>query len=157
MILKIAIGLPVIFFAGVMGVWVSDRDPPISLISVTAMNESIQPGGQLRVSYSVRRFRSCGVHIDRLLFDANAERYVLEDIDFAAAPGPLGDATYTVGINIPRRFAEGVGRYQVITRYECNPLHNFSPIVVTGPLITFTVKGPPTPMDQSPRETTPSR
>lgn len=157
LIWKLAISIPLLFFSAVLGLWVADRDPPTAVISVTPLSDTVQPGGQLRILYNVRRFRSCAVHIDRLLFDAGGERYVLEDEEFAGAPGPLGDATYTVGVNIPRRFAEGPGRYQAITEYVCNPLHHISPIVATGAPTTFTVKGPAVSSDVPPLEIIPQR
>lgn len=157
MIWKIAVGVPTMFFAAIGGLWVADREPPTTVFSVQALTSEVRPGDQMRALYSVRRFRSCAVHVDRLLFDSAGERYVLEDIEFAAAPGPLGDASYTVGINIPRRFAEGPARYQAITQYTCNPFHKLSPIVVTGTPVSFDVKGPPLPADQSPIEIMPRR
>lgn len=157
MIWKIAFGAPTLFFAAIAGIWVADREPPTTVFSVQALTSEVRPGGQMRALYSVRRFRSCAVHVDRLLFDSAGERYVLEDLDFAAAPGQLGDASYTVGINIPRRFSEGAARYQAITQYVCNPLHKLSPIVVTGSPVLFDVKGPPVPADEAPIEIMPRR
>jgi hypothetical protein len=157
MIWRLAVAIPVLFFSAVLGMWAEDRDPPSQAISAQVLTETIRPGDQLRILYTVRRWRSCQIKIDRLLFDAAGERYVLEDLDFSASPGALGEATYTVGITIPRRFAAGAGRYRAVSTYICNPLHHIWPIIGPAPEVEFHVSGDPLPADVLPVEVSPVR
>jgi hypothetical protein len=150
----------VVVFGGLgamLGLWTTDREPPSQAISTQVLTETIRPGDQLRILYTVRRWRSCQVKIDRLLFDAAGERYVLDDLEFAGAPGPLGETTYTVGITIPRRFAAGLGRYRTASTYVCNPLQRIWPINGPGTEVEFHVGGDPLPADALPVEVSPVR
>lgn len=139
-----------------LGYWANDREPPTRIISAEAVEHTVQPGGELHVRYKVERLRSCRMHIDRILYDASQIRRDLEDVDYAAAPGPVGEQMYIVSITIPRNTARGEARYKVITTYFCNPLHNyFSPIVSVNETIVFNVAGEPS--DEGPIEVIPRR
>ncbi len=142
--------------AATLGYWANDREPPTRIISAESINHTVQPGGEVLVRYKVERVRSCRVHIDRVIYDALNVRRDLEDVDYAASPGPLGEQTYSVAITIPRNTNLGQARYKVITTYYCNPLHTyFSPIVSVDETITFNVAGEPS--DEGPIEVIPRR
>lgn len=140
-----------------LGFWSTDREPPTRFIRTEVLTPVIQPGGELRIRYEVQRLRSCKTHVDRVLFDADRVRRDLDDIDYAAAPGPLGESTFILSINIPRNFAQGVGTYKTIFSYSCNPIQANYPIIVPAETIQFTVKGEPKEDGSAPIEVIPRR
>jgi hypothetical protein len=134
-----AIALAVLAFPmGAIGMWVVDRQPPTAVLRVEP-TQSTSPGGVIEIRYFVRRIRSCAITIDRVLYDSKGVRFPLEDRSFVAAPGPLGDDSYIVAVQLPETFSPGRGRYRATSVYRCNPLHGWFPIVVTNPDITFDV------------------
>lgn len=151
----------VVFFGAIgatLAVWTNDREPPIRIVKAFAVTKEVPPGGELRVSYEVQRFKSCRTHVDRILYDSENVRRDLDDIDFAAPPVPVGESSYIVGVTIPRNFAQGKAKYRTIWTYTCNPLQSmFSPVVVSEPDIEFKVEGEPVSIDESPMEVIPRR
>lgn len=144
--------------AATLGVWSSDHEPPTRLLKSEVLTPTVRPGGELRIHYTVQRFRSCRVHIDRILYDADRVRRDLEDLEYAAAPGVMGESSYTIAVTIPRNFAQGPARYREITTYFCNPLQMyFSAIVENGDPIKFKVEGEPDDTSNSPIEVIPRR
>ena len=140
-----------------VGFWVIDRQSPVTVLRAEVMSKSVRPGEDLRIRYTVHRFRSCETKIDRTLYDADFVRVVLDDLAFSSSPGPLGENTYVTTIPIPRNFGTGLGQYRVVTQYVCNPLHRISPIIVENSPVYFEVAGDPTPPTQMPFETLPRR
>lgn len=129
------LGIPM----GIFGMWVVDREPPTTVLRFEVTPMQVLPGGTVEVRYFVRRIRSCAIIVDRVLYDAKGVRTPLEDRNFVAAPGPLGDDNYVVAINLPDNFALGRGRYRATSVYRCNPLHGWFPITVFGPDVYFDV------------------
>lgn len=128
--------------SGVLGLWVQDTSPPLASLQVAPVQKIVAPGETLKIRYEVERYRSCASRIDRILLDSERIRFTLEDLDYAAAPGPLGRDTFVTDVPIPRAFSQGPAIYRVISRYECNLLHRLWPIVLTRD-IAFEVRGPP--------------
>lgn len=126
------------------GMWISDRTPPVTILSATAVQPSVAPGDLLKVHYELDRARSCHGHFDRVLYDSGRLRATLDDLDYGAPPGAMGRDGYTVTIPIPRSFAPGPARYVVISSYRCNLLHRLWPIV-TRAEVPFEVGGAPLP------------
>lgn len=142
--------------ASTLGYWANDREPPTRLISAEVVTKSVPPGGELRIRYKIERLRSCRMHIDRVLFDHEKVRRDLEDVDYAAAPGSLGDQIYVMSLTIPRNAALGEARFRTITTYYCNPLHSyFSPIIAVDEMVVFEIAGDPS--DEGPIEVIPRR
>ena len=145
-------------FGAMLGLWTTDREPPTRAARINVLTSEVRPGAELRIMYTVQRWRSCKTHVDRLLVDADGVRRDLADVDFAGAPGPLGETTYIISITIPRSFAQGRAHYKAISTYTCNPIQRmFSPIVVAGDDIEFEVNGDPLPPDDTPVEVIPRR
>jgi hypothetical protein len=127
--------------AATLGRWVGDNGSPTQVISSRLLTPVVAPGESLKVRYTVERDRSCAVKIDRLLFDGEGVRYTLDDIESAAALGPIGRDEYTVSVQIPRGFARGRSAYRTVTTYVCNALHNVWPIIIRSE-VQFDVAGP---------------
>lgn len=148
--------------AGVIGVtlgsWAIEREPATVMRRMEVITPEVQPGGRLRIHYFVTRYKDCMIKIDRSIHDSQKVRYVLPDLDFTRGPGPLGEDDYVSETVVPNTLAEGPAFYRATTRYQCNPLHRFWPIVV-GPIdLYFTIKGEPLPMPVVvPVETVPPR
>ncbi len=127
---------------GTLGMWANDRTPPTAVISAEPTASSVAPGGILEIEYKVIRTRSCATKVERMLFDSRRVRHVLTDLEFEAAPGPLGPDKYTSVLPIPAHFARGEGRYRAVTSYRCNPLHALWPIPAMTADVSFDVVGP---------------
>lgn len=125
--------------AGMLGVWLGDREPPTVSAKLEPVVLRVPPGGNLNVRYSVYRTRSCPLRVERLLIDSQNVRYVLPATEFSAAPGPLGEDSYISMVPLPQGISEGTAHYRAITIYKCNPLHSIWPIVVTAPDVEFYV------------------
>lgn len=130
--------------AATLGLWVSDKSPPVTTLGVTPLNPVVAPGEALKVRYELERTRSCASRVDRVLFDGMGQRFDLADTEYAAAPGPIGRDGYTVRVDIPRSFADGSSVYRTVITYRCNLLHELWPIITRGE-VPFTTKGPPVP------------
>jgi hypothetical protein len=157
MIFKILAFVVVGFSSATVGFWYLDTQAPATVLRVEVLTDPLQPGADLKIKYTVHRFRSCETTIDRLLFDSQQQRVILEDLTFNGAPGPLGESTYVASVPIPRSFATGIGTYRVVARYVCNPLQRLFPIVVMNADIRFMVEGPALPNTMAPIETLPRR
>lgn len=141
-----------------LGMWSADREPPVHILRANVLNQTVKPGEDLRIQYTVQRVRSCHTHIDRILYDSTNMRRDLDDVDFSASPISNGESTYIMGVAIPRNFAQGPARYRTIATYSCNPLQrNFYPIVVTNDDIEFTISGDPIEDENAPIEVIPRR
>jgi hypothetical protein len=127
---------------GTLGMFIADRAPPTTVYNAEPEDQHVIPGGTLRIKYSVYRTRSCATSVERMLYDSKRVRYILEDLEFKASPGPLGPDGYTSIIPIPAHFARGEGRYRALTTYRCNPIHSLWPISVLTADVTFDVTGP---------------
>lgn len=131
---------PVALVAGVLGLWISDGQPPVVTIHAEPLHPIVRPGGTLEIEYHVERYRSCSSRIERILLDSRRVRTNLDDLDYAAAPGPIGRDIYIARIPIPSTFATGPAFYRIINRFVCNPVHSLRPIVTTRE-IAFVVRG----------------
>ena len=129
------------FFSGMIGLWSADRNPPTIQLEERVLNPTLAAGEPLRIYYKVRRDDNCRVRLEQLLFDHNLTRHRIPDEDYQAAPGPIGIEDFVILVDVPRRFAQGEGRYRAIRTYRCNPIHNLFPIVVISRDVTFTVVG----------------
>lgn len=157
MIFRITTFAAVAAAGATLGFWVTDRDPPTIVIRSEVLGKPVRPGDDLRIKYTVHRFRSCETVIDRTLLDADSVRIILDDLAFTSSPGPLGEDTYVATVALPRNFAAGLGQYRVVTQYVCNPLHRIWPIVAVNPPVYFEVGGEPIPPTQMPFEIVPRR
>lgn len=127
---------------GTLGMFMADRTPPTIVYAVDVLTPQVPPGGQLKVEYTVNRARSCATNVERILFDAQRVRVPLEDMEFKAAPGPMGPDKYISAVSIPTGFARGEAKYRVLTTYRCNPIHALWPITVLTADVSFDVTGP---------------
>lgn len=127
---------------GSVGFYISDRTPPTNVYSAEVKTQSVAPGGMLEIEYKVTRSRSCATKVERFLYDSRRVRHILQDLEFEAAPGPLGNDGYTSVLPIPTHFARGAGSYRAVTTYKCNPIHSLWPITVLTADVTFDVVGP---------------
>jgi hypothetical protein len=117
--------------AGASGYWVDDRSDPVTVKSMRAVTPIVAPGAMVKIALDLDRHRSCPLHIDHWLIDANGLRKVLPDLDFASLPGALGEAVVVDQYEVPKDFAPGRACYSRISVYACNPIQRmFAPIVI---------------------------
>lgn len=134
--------------SGTLGLWASDREPPVvRTANPVALEGVVPPGGSLGVRFSVFRKRSCAVKVERMLFDASDVRYPLEDLAFSGELAGLGNSVYTSKIAIPRSFSQGPARYRTVSTYTCNLVHRLWPIVMPASEVAFKVWGDPVPLE----------
>lgn len=118
----------VAFVGGYFGWIASDREVPVAVISMSAATEQVQPGGVFRAHYRFIRTRSCGTHVERLLFDGGGQRFVLPDLDFAPGTLPIGEDIVFVPAAVPPGALPGTATYRTVNCYVCNPSHLMWPI-----------------------------
>lgn len=123
----------------ILGLWSVDREPPTVTLRAEPMTQTVVPGGDLKIKFSVRRTKSCVTHIDRLLLDSQKARFLLPDLDYAKAPGPMGDDEYVSVVPIPEQMAGGPARYRTIASYQCNIIHRLWPVTLDPIDVPFTV------------------
>lgn len=58
-----------------LGIWVTDREPPITFEGARALTETVAQGGSLDVEFSVFRERICPLVAKRWLYDSNGEQH----------------------------------------------------------------------------------
>jgi hypothetical protein len=128
--------------SGVVGYWVIDRQPPTDFIGMQVVeDESVTPGGRLKVEYKVNRRKNCAVTLEQVLFDAKKVRYILPEQKYTIEPGSNGPEEFVLAVPIPDKFAVGEGRFRAIRSYVCNPIQAwFWPLVVQQPDVYFDVR-----------------
>lgn len=133
MIEKYILATIVIFLAGWLGTEVGNREVPVRLISSEVMTPVVAPGEQARVRFKIYRSKSCGVHVERMLFDSAGNRFVLPDIDFPSGILPLGEDLSTVFFTVPSRDMDGTpvkgkALYRHVNFYNCTFMQKFFPL-----------------------------
>lgn len=129
--------------AGVLGLWIADREPPtfIHYDQTRAEQDSVRPGETLRVRISGYRFRACAISVSRVLYDANGTRWPVPPQNFPEPPGSLGEATFAEPVAVPCEAAVGRASYWRQTSYECNPVHWVWPITGRPVKVPFEIAG----------------
>ena len=130
------------FVGGWLGFSVSDRDVPVLIHSMSAAPAAASPGETVRMQYEATRVRSCATHVERLLFAADGQRFVLPDLEFASGTLPIGLDRFAVPTAVPLGTPFGRATYRTINCYACNPSHRIWPICDNPRDIPFTVKPP---------------
>ena len=127
------------FFAGVLGYWVTDHDPPLRLLKREVLTPSVTAGGMLRIRNTIDLFRRCAANNTRVLFDSEKVRYALPGEEFAVFPGKLGQFSYVVEVPIPAAAASGRAEITLISQFECNITHKLWPVTLVSDPVTFEV------------------
>lgn len=133
-----------IIFAGLLGYWVSDRDPPASLVDVEIITPVVHENGVVKVIYKLDRSRYCRVRVEQVLYDSENIRFPASDLDFAIDPGrqKLGVDKIGMAVQLPSWFAKGPAIHRAVRAYYCNPLQKFLdwPVLLIGPNTEFVVE-----------------
>lgn len=131
--------------AGVLGVMLADRRPPVEVYDVQVMNQDarVQLGTDLIVKYDVYRNAACRSIIQSVFRDRLGTRFVLDDIMLFMSPAIIGRDSYAMRVNVPVKMVEGEAIFRHVFVYYCNPLHYLWPVIAPSPDIHFTVFGPP--------------
>jgi hypothetical protein len=143
MMWRIGLSAVLLFGAAALGMWINDREPPNTVLSVDVLTPTVRPGTELRILYHVQRWRTdCAVHVDRVLYDSRNASFPVPDVDFAASPSAKtgADSVMTI-IYIAPNMAEGKARFRSVSTFRCNPMHNIWPIKRESPEIIFNVAG----------------
>jgi len=133
-----------ILLSGMLGYWVTDRDPPAKLVSARVLTPVIHEGGVVKVIYVLDRNRYCRVRVEQVLYDSENIRHPALDLDFAIDPGRQKMGTDSIGmaVKIPEWFAKGPAIHRAVRAYYCNPLQKFLdwPVILAGPDMEFSVE-----------------
>lgn len=140
MIWRVSTFLTVSVLGGWLGYSATDRALPTVILEMHAEREVVAPGDQQRFRYKAYRLRTCYVHVDRFIFDAEGVRHVLMPLDFAPGILPVGEDSYSVPANVPLTAAEGPAMYRTVQTYECNFMHRIWPMVDGPRDIRFTIR-----------------
>ena len=117
-------------------IWMSQ--PPVYQVANIIVNHSVKPGNDLIIHSSVVRTKLCATKIERTLFDGLGVRWVMADIDYASAPGPLGNHSYRQTAPVPKSAAPGEASFYIGLVWSC-PFSLFPMKEVIGPL-NFTIE-----------------
>jgi hypothetical protein len=132
--------------SGVLGLWISDRDPPVTQVREReVLTPIVEPGGKLLVRFHLLRKRTCETYIERFLYDGADVRSVLPDQSFKSPPVNPGPEMYVSRIDIPEDASPGYAKYRWSTTFTCNPVHRFFPIVSPINELTFQISPPDSP------------
>jgi len=123
--------LLVMGMVGGIGWCALDRTLPITVISDTVEGD-VRAGGILVLRSELVRHRSCAMTVQQILIDGASYRHVLDDLNFDAAPGPLGHDVYRRAIVVRESAVPGYARFRIIVSWRCNPLHEIWPITITS-------------------------
>ena len=108
--------------------WASDREFPVRQISNQVI-AAVHPGDEALTEHHVYRDRLCWAQAERYIFDGVNKRTTLADEDHRRS-GALGDATYRLGIQIPRDATPGSAHIVFVITWRCNPAHFLWPLVL---------------------------
>jgi hypothetical protein len=133
----IAIASLAIAFAFLVPFWWTTQIP-VSQLSNVVVNRSVKPGDDLIIQSSVVRTKLCATKIERTIFDGDGFRWVMVDIDYASAPGPLGPHSYRQTAPVPKSAASGDATFYIGLVWNC-PFSIFPLKEVIGPL-HFTIE-----------------
>lgn len=118
--------------AGLLIYWAADRSPPMSLIADEPEGEA-RIGGMLTIrSEVIRHRRDCRTKVEQMVVDGGRYRHVLDDLEFAAVPGPLGRDVYRRTVQLRSNTLPGLASFRIIVSWRCNPLHELWPIVLSS-------------------------
>lgn len=137
--------------AGILGMWASERTPPVDILDAAVLTPFVQPGDDLRLRYTVYRRANCRTKFQRTYRDYQEVRYIVEDVDIWLSPAPLGRDEYVSIIPISPRAAQGQASFRALTVFICNPLHHIWPIVQIAAEGSFVIAGDPVSRLDAPR------
>lgn len=126
------------FLAGMLGLWVADREVPVTGIQSIVTNKDVAPGQIVRVRITAYRIRSCRTIIERYIQDSTQTRFVFPDIDYLN-PGPPGHVESFIELHLPQRINEGLALIKTNAAWECNPVHRIWPIIDRQPDIAVLI------------------
>lgn len=121
-------GLGLIYLAGAIGYWVTDRSLPTHSLSAFLLTENVQQGGKLQTRRTVDRERLCHTTIERMMFDERDRRYDLGTAIYPNGAGALGRETFIGVQTVPEKITPGPARYVALVCYRCNPMHWIWPV-----------------------------
>ena len=139
--------------------WGLDRSPAIQVDAFRLLTPEVARGGSLEVAYHTTFLRRCSGDGNRFFVDAAgvsipAERYSFRDgIGRNGQPVPLDNPQWmTIKATIPAQATPGMGIYQNISDFFCNPLQRYLQLGIkfTYPLIRFQVTDAPITAAQPP-------
>lgn len=133
--------LSLTFWSGMLGLWTAARDTPTVIVSATAEPDVVRAGEDLQIRYLIDRRESCPSTLERMVVDSAKVRFLLDDIDYKAAPGPLGRDEVVIRVPVSPTAAPGPAVYRAIVAYYCNPVHHFWPVTGTRE-VRFTIAPP---------------
>lgn len=125
--------------SGILGMWVAEREPPITIESVEVLTTRVRAGEDFKARFHVTRRKLCAVRVERMLVDGESGRHPLATTDLSGPPGPLGHDSYVSLVSVPEKAAPGHARYRANAIYRCNPLHGLWPIVDVGQDLEFEI------------------
>lgn len=140
---------------GAVAVWVwlgvFDNEPPTETVTDASakpnrevLTPEVYPGGKLRIQVTIIPHRICETKVDRILYDGQHERKVLnQPIDFtSSAPAELDKpVTFIYSVTIPDGVAAGEAQYVAQAKYRCTIFQKlFGPIIGEVVTIPFVIK-----------------
>lgn len=136
----IAFGVVAIF--GMPFWWLLDRDPPYTFELVDVSPPTVEQGGELHITFTVRQNRpACGPGlVYRQFKEASGKLHVFDPVTRAEAP-TIDDDKFTRIARLPESISPGPTIYRGISCYTCNPIHSWLrwPVCASTPPVTFNI------------------
>jgi hypothetical protein len=137
-LLLAALGL--IYLAGALGYWLTDRNVPVRAISSFIVDNPVPQGGELQTHRIVERDRLCHTSIERMMFDSKNRRFDMGTAIYPNGAGRLGREEFIGVQQVPENMIPGPARYEALVCYRCNPIHWIWPVCEPIRTTTFDVR-----------------
>jgi len=141
MILKWVIFVCAAIASATVGFMTADRAIPFVRYHGTITPENPMPGSAVTITWEGQRYRDCPGTVYRRIVDSHNVPHSYDPVVAVYAktenPDPMART-----FKLPAGIAPGPAVYIATTYFVCNPVHLLWPIVVSTPVIHFTIADP---------------
>lgn len=129
-----------------IGWMLMDREPPYTFEHVELSPSTVEQGGELHITFTVRQNRpacSPGL-VYREFKEASGKLHVFDPVLRSQAP-IIADDKFTRISRLPESISPGPTLYRGVSCYTCNPIHSWLrwPVCAPTPAATFNITEKP--------------
>lgn len=133
-----------ILMIGVIGpaaYWLTDRTPPIRLVSQTDLTSTVQAGHYFKYEQILYRNQLCETTVNRRLIDSSYVLHQYEPVtnESGASLTKKEPEKRVIRVLIPPNATQGPAKLYVSATFKCNPVHHLWPIRMEFPLHAFDI------------------
>lgn len=127
-----------VFCIGPIAYLALDRASPYDRQFGYILPSNPKAGDRVAVHWTGERKRSCFGVVHRQIVDSHGVVYAFE-----AVTAVYAEARPTIQLvrefSLPAQISAGPAVYRSVTRFVCNPIQNFWPIIIAGPDVLFNI------------------